>query len=352
MPALSEPAPVHAWVDRWRDANLLDEATAATLHADIAAEEAAGAHTPAAPGTAQPDALDRMLDTARSLVVEALGYLGAVLTVGTLLVLTDVGSWSDTALLVQLALGAAMSAWGTLALTPATAGPASRLAGVLGAAAVGLTAGALWVLFEPSCHELGTCSRVEQDVLPLAVSLPTLAVAVALYLRHRHLLTHVAMGSATVAAIATLSYAIVDPSGFDEPPLLGALLLVVSLGWVAGSERGTLVPAWLGTFAAGGASFAGLSILTDTAWFDHSDSVAIVAALVLAAGYAIAGTVLARVRLTIIGAIGLLFSVPMLFTEVFGLSGRTTAGILLPIGIVLTVWAVVAGRNEAGAEGG
>lgn len=344
----SPHAPIHAWVDRWRTAELLDDATTAALHRDIAAAEAAGAAGPAtadAPTPPPPDTMDRVIDAARSLVVEALGYLGAVLTVGTLLVLADVGSWNDTSLLLLLVLGAAVSAWGTVALTPATEGPASRLAGVLGAAAVGLTAGALWVVFEPSCHDVGTCSRFEDEVLPLVVSVPTLGVAVALYLRHRHLLTHVALGTATIATVATVAYALVGTDDFGEPPLFGALLLAVSLGWVVGSERGALVPAWLGTFAAGGASYAGMSILTDTALFNHSDDASVIAALVLAAGYAVAGTALARVRLTILGAVGLLVAVPMLFTEVFGLSGRTTAGILLPIGIVLTVWAVAAGRS-------
>lgn len=356
-PETSRHASIHAWVDRWRAADLLDDDAAAALHGDIAATEAAEAAdatggapvAAAAPGPArsdEPDAMDRVIVAARSLVVEALGYLGAVLTLGTLLVLADVDSWSDQALLALLVLGAAVSAWGTVTLTPAEEGPTSRLAGVLGVTAVGLTAGALYVLFDPACFEVDDCSRFQEEVLPLAVTLPTLGVAVALYLRHRHLLTHVALGGATMAAITTVALALVGESGPQEPPVLGAMMLVVALGWVVGSERGALVPAWLGTFAAGAVSYAGMSILTDTAWFGHSDSASIVAALLLAAGYAVSGTFLDRVRLTILGALGLLFTVPMLFTEVFGLSGRATAGILLPVGIVLTVWAVAAGRDD------
>lgn len=41
---------------------------------------------------------------------------------------------------------------------------------------------------------------------------------------------------------------------------------------------------------------------------------------------------------------------PWTLTDVFGLTPTTTAGVLLPVGIALTAWAILAGRGAGSSE--
>ena len=323
---------VHHWIDRWERTGLLDAEEAQALRDDAVR---AGAH----PGLdTAPDPVDRVLRAARGGVVEALGYVGAVLTIGAAVILLDVPEWPQPALVAVLVVAALVSGAAVWRLTPPREDAARRLAGVLGAAAVAATAAAVAVALGP----------LETDATPrgweAAVTVPALAVAVAVYRRHAHLLTHAAMGAAAVGTCVALGQLVVGPgAAFEtEQAVAGTLLLVVAVGWVVASETGRLTPAWLGTPAAGAVAYAGSAMSLTWVGGEDAELLAVLAAAVVASAL---GAVLGRLRVLVVGVVGLAITVPMTFTEVFGWSATATAGLLLPVGVAITVWAVWAGRS-------
>lgn len=330
---------VHHWIDRWERTGLLDAATAQQLHDDAT-------RAGATPGVEPEGGVEAVLVVARSGVAEALGYVGAVLTLGAMAVLFDVGSWSEPLLGGVLLAAAAVGVAGTFALTPHGSAATRRLAGVLGAVAVAAFATAAWQWLAPD----------PAPVLPddsgreLLVALATLGVAIVVYLRHHHLLTHAALGASAAATCVALADLLVGAdAGFDvQDAVTGGLLLVVAVGWVVASEGGWLEPAWFGTPVAGGVAYAGAAMATSWSVWSGSDDVAVLATLLLAGVATAIGVATSRLRVTIVGTAGLLVTVPMTFTEVFGWSGTATAGLLLPVGIALTAWAVLSNRRPAG----
>lgn len=337
--------PVHQWINRWQAAGLLTPATADRLRADV---DSAQQEAPEAGDDRVSSPVDRVLSVARGGVLEALGYLGAAVTLGALAVLLDVETWGDAALLGLMVVVAAVAGVGVFLLTPPASAATRRLAGVLGLTSVAATATALVQVFEADC--VPACSAWEELGVPFVVSAVTSVVAGILYARHRHLLTHVGLGAAVAATAVTagLGLAGSGAAGTAQDAWSGGLLFLASVAWVWASESGRLPPAWFGTLAGGGVSFAGLVLATSPwdAWLSgtNDDSVTILAALALASAYTVIGVIWSRLRPTIVGVVGLLVMVPWTFTDVFGWSGRQTAGLLLPVGLVLTIWAIVSGR--------
>lgn len=331
---------VHHWIDRWERTGLVDVELARQLHADATRAGAAP--------LVQADAVDRVLAATRDGVVEALGYVGAALTIGTVVVLFDVPDWAAPALATLLLVAALVAGVGTWRLTPATAPTTRRLAGVLGVVAVaGVAAGIAQAL-----HLGGPGPVTDAPGRDLVVAVPALVVAGLVYARHRHLLTHAAVGAAAVAT----SLAVADLLAGREPgpnvrdAIAGVLLVVVAVAWIVASERGLLQPAWLGTPVAGAVAYAGAAMATSWSVWSGSDEAPVLVSLVLATVATVVGVTTSRLRVTIVGTAGLLVTVPMTFTEVFGWTGTATAGVLLPVGIAVTVWAVLAGRDpRAGA---
>ena len=328
---------VHHWIDRWQRTGLVDDATAQRLHDDATR---AGAAPPVEP----EGGVEAVLEAARGGVVEALGYVGAALTVGAVVVLFDVPGWTDPVLAAVLLVASAVAVAGTLALTPATSPPTSRLAGVLGAVAVASIAGAAWQLVAPAADR-----AVDTPGRALVVALPALAVGFVVYARHRHLLTHAALGVAVAATCVGVADLLVGRSTGDAQPVVtGALLLAAAIAWIVACETDRLPPAWFGTPAAGAVAYAGAALAMSWSTASGTTDGPILAALLLAAAGTLVGTTTSRVRVTIVGAAGLLVTVPMAFTEVLGWSGTATAGLLLPVGVAVTAWAVLAGRRPAG----
>jgi hypothetical protein len=330
------------WIDRWENTQLVSTDLAEVLRSDAA--------------TAEPDLLiedestvDRVLSAARSGIGEALGYLGAAVTVGALSVLFDVRSWDDLALAVLMTVVALVTAVGVFLLTPATSAVTRRLAGVLGLTSVTATATTLTQVLPERCWN--NCTLWQEHGWPAVVAVGTTVVAAVLYARHRHLLTHIGLGGGVAASAFAVGALAAGPRA-DWTTIeswQGILLFVVAVAWVVASERGILTPAWLGTLVAGGVSYAGL-IMAANAWgmflfATREQRMAALLVLGLGAAYTAAGVVTSRLRPTIVGAGGLLFGLPWTFTEVFGWSATQTAGLLLPVGIVLTVWAIVANRD-------
>lgn len=328
---------VHDWIDRWVRLGLLEDEVADRLRDDA---------TRAGDDPEVDDTVDRVLAAARSGVVETLGYVGAALTIGTLVVLFDVANWSAPLLGVTLLLAAVVSGVGAFLLTPSGSAPAGRLAGVLGAVATAMTAASAYQFLVPD--RVGSTPVAGE---PLLVAVPALAVAVTMYLRHPHLLTHGAMGIATGLTCVGIGD-LAGGSGADayrtQQVVSGVLLLVVAITWIWASETGRLQPAWLGTLAAGGVAYGGAAMATSSSiLFGPDNEGSVLVAVALAIGLTVVGVVASRQRVTIVGTAGLVVTVPMTFTEVFGWSGTATAATLLPVGIVVTGWAVVAGRRDA-----
>ena len=337
--ARDEPMPardVHHWIDRWERTGLVDDATAQVLHAD-AARAGVGRAVESEGG------VEAVLSAARGGVVEALGYVGAALTLGAVGVLLDVGSWSGPVLAGALLVTAAVGVAGTYRLTPASSPTTRRLAGVLGAVAVAAVAAAAWQWFAPDPGQ----AFPDRPGRELVVALPALAVAIVVYLRHQHLLTHAALGGTVVATCVAVGDLVAGRSAsFDTRQAVGGiLLLVVSLAWMVACETGRLEPAWLGTPVAGAVAYAGVDMATS---WSGSDDASVLVALVLAAVATAVGVATSRLRVTIVGAAGLLVAVPMAFTDVLEWSGSATAAVLLPVGVVVTAWAVLASRRPAG----
>lgn len=330
---------VHHWIDRWERTGLLDDATAQLLHDDAARAGAARAVEP-------EGGVEAVLNAARGGVVEALGYVGAALTVGTVGVLLDVGSWADPVLAGALLVAAGLGLAGTFLLTPATSPPTRRLAGVLGAVAVACVAGSVWLWFAPDPGQ----AFPDTPGRELVVTLPALVVATVAYVRHHHLLTHAALGATVAATCVALGDLVAGGASFDDrQAVAGVLLLVAALGWTVACETGRLEPAWLGTPVAGAVAYAGAAMATSWSVWSGTDDAAVVATLVLATVATAVGVATSRLRVTIVGAAGLLVTVPMTFTEVLGWSGTATAAVLLPVGLVVTAWAVVSGRRPTGS---
>lgn len=324
---------VHHWIDRWERTGLVDADTASLLHDDATRAGAVPDVT--------DDAVDRVLSAARGGVVEALGYVGAALTVGAIAVLLDVAGWADlllAGLLVVVAGGAlAAMVW----LTPPASAVTRRLAAVLGVVAVAATATAAAVGFGPEPGQ----AMPDRPGRELLVAVPALAVATVAYLRHRHLLTHAALGAAAVATSIGLGDLLVqDPDAWARrEAVAGAIVLVVAVAWVWASEAGRLEPAWLGTPAGGLAAYVSVAVALSSVGSDGTGSV--LGLLGLAAAATVVGVAASRLRVTIVGALGLLVAVPMTFVQVLGWSGAATAAVLLPVGVAVTAWAVVANRR-------
>lgn len=338
------PNSVRQWIDRWESVGLLGADLADRLRADVTATgDASTAGAP--PAAEETSAVEHVLSRARSGVVETLGYLGAALTLGTAAVLLDVPSWDDLVVVVLLLVVAAVAAAGTFRLTPVSDGRTRRLAGVLGATAVAATFTALSLGLEGWCAF--DCDAGERWQNVAMTGLPAMLGA-AVYRRHRHLLTHAAMGGATFGLVLAVGTAVVasDASSQARDMTVGLLLLVVTTAWVWGSETGRLEPAWLGTLAAGGLTYVAVAMVTswDPLFGTGNDHAAVVAALVVAVVHTAAGVIASRLRLTIVGVLGLLVTVPWLLTDVFGWTATQTALVLLPVGIALTVWAIATGR--------
>lgn len=324
---------VHHWIDRWERTGLVDATVAQTLHDDAT-------RAGATPPLVEPDPVDRVLQAARSGVVEALGYVGAALTLGAVVVLFDVPTWPQPALAAVLALAAVVAGVGVWRLTPPHEDAGRRLAGVLGAVSVAATAGALVVALVPEASEDVPRGR------ELVVAVPTLAVAVTLYRRHAHLLTHVALGGAAAATCVALAVTVVGPqASFEaEQSAIGGLLLVVAVVWVAANEAGRLAPPWFGTPAAGAVAYAGAAMAVT--WVEGGDA-EVIATLVTALVATGAAVATSRLRVLVVGVAGLVVTVPMTFTELLGWTPTATAGLLLPVGVAVTAWAVWAGRRPA-----
>ncbi len=339
---------VRDWLDRWVAGDLLSPEVAERLREDVD-------RVPALEAGAAPDGSAQTAGRVRGMVLEAVGYLGAALTFGALAILFDVTQWPQVVVVLLLLATSGVAGWGVWQLTPATMGAASRLASVSGVTSAAALGGALLLAFEPNCVTYGSinrCGWLQDNLLPFAILFAVTSWAVAIHRQHATAITHWALGSSAVGltwATAHLPWAprLGDSTLWREEELaFGALLTVAALAWGWASETERLRPAWIGTFGAGAAFFVGLAMITGyDPFFGQSDSLPILAALASGCAALYVGVSGDRLRLTIIGVVALLFTIPMTLTEVLGLDGVTVTFVMLPVGLALLGWAIREGRQ-------
>lgn len=295
----------------WTDRGLLEPDHAARLATDL------------------PPATSRF-GAAVTAGLEALAYLGAALAIGAVALLFDVADWSRGALLALLLAVAGVGAATVWRITPSASGPMSRLATVAGTAGGAALVGFAALLFDPA---------LSGNVEELVIAATGTAAAVALYVRERNAVTHAWIGIGTAATTWTFAVLVVGDTTRSAELVASGILLAAALAWTWASETGRLVPAWVGTFGASAVALASVVNLADWDPFGASGDLPIVAALLFGLAWTIEGTLLDRWRLTTVGALVLVFTVPWTLTEVLGLSSTATALLLLPAGLVLLAWA-------------
>lgn len=350
MPGAAAGEGLRDQLDRWVAAGLIDPAQAARIEAaesartgepgPAASREAGGAEpagTPAAPAPAAPvggappgrtPAAGRR--RRMPLAAEALGYVGGVLAVVAGIV--AVGQlWHNIPVSAELAFAAVAAAalWiGGLALHTDRDPAFARLRS------------ALWLMSTAALAAfVGLLGGQVIHLRPLDVAITVAAVgtgyAVVLWLPGRAPLQHLVM----FAGAAALTAAVVNrvgPGLSEWVPGLG--VWVLSAGWAVAAYRGYLPPRLIGCLASGIGLLASAQV-TMTAWPGYVFALATVAALL------VAGVVLHRVEWLVIGAVGILQTVPQTASRYLPSSVGAPVAIFV-VGLVLLTVAVLIARGR------
>lgn len=340
MPTTTAPV-LHA-IDRWETSGLVEPATAERLRDEVANHTESAESQPAErqPASATSDGSD-LVERAVSAGLEALGYLGAALVIGALGYLADVASWPRLGIQALLAAIAAVAAWTVVRLTPTDDGATVRLVTVVGTAGLFSLAGLTATIIDAICPSAECGGSGERFLFFGGVIVATVA-AIWLYTRERNAVTHAWVGMGTAGSIVTLLALPFATQYTRTQDVLTALaLLVAALAWTWASETERLRPGWIGTFGAAMVAIGATVVLSDfdLGLFGPSDNTATSVALAgLGGAYLTVGAVRELWRLSTIGGLVLVWSVPWLFTEALGLSATTTAYVLLPVGLALVGW--------------
>ncbi len=345
----SEQAPdVHALIDRWDRSGLLEPGQAERLRADLADHpprvrpRATPLDSPEASASEGPGrTTNGLLETAVAAGLEALGYLGAALVVGAVTYLADVPNWPRPGLLALLAAVTVGCGWAVDRLTPAQEGLTSRLVTVVGSAGLFALVGFLAMLFEPFCDG-SSCGWLQERVFVFAVVLPPAAAAAELYRRETNAVTHAWFGIGVASILYLLSQVPfpADSTSYRSQEIAAALVLLpASIAWAWASETERLAPTWIGTIAASGVALSSMVMLADIDLFgSDANGLVPLAVLVFGGAYVSLGATVGRWRLTVIGALVLVWGVPWTLTDVLGLSATTTSILLLPVGLALMAY--------------
>ncbi|MER6970898.1 DUF2157 domain-containing protein [Nocardioides sp. NPDC000445] len=307
-------------VDHWVDEGLITAAQAHRMHVEVAAYE------PADDATTAPDA-----SRAASLLGQALGYLGgAIVLVGSVLI----GSWYwddlGTAPRLAVLIGAAGLLLSAGAIVPAPRGGAGeQLRSVLWLISTGAVAGALGVL------ATDVLETSEADTF-LLVAGGTACYAAALWLVGHGVIQQIAM----VVALALTAAAVINRADVAENlPGLGVWivgLIWAVLGWreIAHPGRAALVLgsmlALIGAMATAGAD-AGM-----------------VFALITILAIIVAAVLLRDLFLLAVGTVGALINTPAAMTRWFpdsvaGAFALVVVGVLL---VATAVWVTRSGHTR------
>ena len=229
------------------------------------------------------------------LIAEVLGYVGAAIAI-TAATVTVHQFWKNVPAAVELAV-AAVIAIGLLA-----AGAATRTGGDR---AFGRLRSVLWLLATASITAFAAVLThrylhlPDRDVAVISAATWT-ACAIPLWWQTRSALQHLAAFGGAIALIETI-LDLFDPSigGF----WYGLALWIVAALWAAGAYRGYLPPRTAGILLSGAGLLTGAIISMD-------DAAGQALAVLTVAGLLIAGIIMRRVPVIVIGAIGVLYVVP------------------------------------------
>lgn len=291
-------------VRRWRDADLLDDATADAIRS-YEEGRADAATPPSTPDGGGDD--DGLLPRGRAgLVAEGLAYLGAALAFGAGFALFA-ELWDDlsgVARTLVAASGTIAIGGAAAALAGATTDAVRRLRSLLSALAVvgvALTVGI----------GLSELTGVDDEVVALAAGAVGLAAAVPVHLARPSWPSALAMGGTLLTTLIAGEGVV----GLDETEVaVGVTLVGIGLAWAALGWSGRLRPQSAFEIPGLLAGGVGVQVLAVDAFP--------VAALVI--GLAVAGSVLAlgmveeRTAMAVLGGLGITVFAPQLVFEVFG----------------------------------
>jgi hypothetical protein len=255
------------------------------------------------------------------LVVEALGYLGAVLAVIAGLI-AALQLWPTITVGAQLAFAAAAAAALLLVgiMLPTRSQPAmGRLRSVLWLTSAAALAAAGALLTGPHFGNMGPAAR------PLVTEAAVTAYAVILWWRSRATLQHLAAFAGTAALAAT---ALAQTGPVYDNWRVGAGLWVLALLWGITVHRGYLVPRTAGYAVAG----VGLLVGTQLTILELSGAQPL--AIVTVAGLLAAGVALRRVLLLGLGALGAVVMFPQVASQYLP-GGAGGAAAVMAAGVVI-----------------
>lgn len=272
-------------------------------------------------------------DTAgtRTSPAEAIGYVGAALALGALVLLLGT-LWSDLlvggriAITVALTIAMALSAW---ALRAAASAAMQRLQSVL---MTGVVVGLGWTTAVVSSDLLA----MRDENVVVVVGAVAFLTATPLYLFRQRAMLQLA----SLASLLTLVTASAALAPMPLPSLWqGATVAAVGGAWLLLARGGWHQPRLLADVSGSGVMIVGAQIAT----FGDNRLAVLVVITLLAAVAAAAAVLLDELHQLILGAIGLFVFVPQLVFEMFGDVIGAPATLLL-VGLLLVLLAVGLGR--------
>lgn len=330
-------------VDRWREASLIDDATATAIH-DF---EARRGPPPPAGADRRGDGRVGVVDVPRTeedhgalpsvtggLVAEVLAYVGATLVIGAALPLLG-GVWDDLSgparILVLAAITLALG--GTAASLPTGDDRIARLRSLLGAlAAVGVAATVGVGLVEST--------SAGDDVVAVLSGLAGLAAAAFAHGRRPSWPTTLALGAATMSVLLGGAN-LLDLT--DSELVTGAVVAGAGLAWAALGWSGTARPQ--NAFEVTGLLVGGTAIQL-LAFDDTAVLASLLVGLAVSTGALLVGLLEDRNGPAVMGGLGLTVFAPQAVAELFGDAASAQLMVLVG-GLVLVTTAVVVLRRKA-----
>jgi hypothetical protein len=324
-------------LDAWTRAGLITEQQASAIAAHEAAAPTAVSSEalPPPPGRAAPPAVRRAASTTGA---EAIGYVGAALALGAIVLLVD-NLWSQLVTggrLAVLVLLTGMLFGAGLLLQRSTAPAMQRLSSVL---FTGTVAGAGWVA--------ATVARDLLGLLPDQVGAVAGAVATAAAIPLYALRTRALVQLALLAAVLTMVISLLGVPAMRPGALWhGVLVATVGAAWVLLARGGWHRPRLLAEILGAALVLIGAQIAS----FEPQRIAPLVAGVAIAGLLVALAVWLDELHLLVVGTLGLFVLVPQLVFEVFGdVIGAPAT--LLVIGLVLVLLAVGLGRARRGLRG-
>lgn len=301
--------------------------------AQIEAAEQVRATAPAPPATTRPDV---PLAGRRSLVSEALGYVGGVLMIAAVVLLVT-WYWEDMAVAVRVGLVAAaavLSLVAGLAVPDRLGAAGRRLRAVLWLISVVAFAGLLGLIGS----EVLEWQR-DQDVVTLAAA-GTVPYAGALWWRQRSVLQQIGL----FAAVIMTAVSTVERIDGAENVVIGLAVWGIGVAWFVLAWTGPVAPRRTGYVLASLALVFGAQATMPEGWWGHLLTLATVAALITVA------VLISDLAVLAIGALGAVRALPQSLAEYLPGNIAVPLGLLVA-GAVLVIVAVRITRDRGGTTG-